>query len=187
MASSQFCYWVKDTVLNVRQIECAKPNINLGKCCLIRNGFLSTQLLSGIPHYRMLKRQEENLYMLFIYPVNDIFVQHLSYSRESCCIYNSALCFAKCVECQSRYCGQYEISTPPISRLITSLAIRLLEEEMIVLLERAEGLVNRWESGGTCRYPALPHRWMYVCACIQTLLPCFVFAFFHTWKNDMPT
>lgn len=57
MAGSQFCYWVKDTVLNVKQIECAKPNINLGKRCLIRNGFLS-QLLSRIRQwvfYHMIK------------------------------------------------------------------------------------------------------------------------------------
>lgn len=36
-AGSQFCYWVKNAVSNIRRIECTKPNMNLDTCSLIRN------------------------------------------------------------------------------------------------------------------------------------------------------
>lgn len=50
------------------------------------------------------------------------------------------------------------------ARLITALAIREQEEEVVVLIHPQQRLVTRW--GGRRQTPS----------CV-----------FHTWKNDMPT
>lgn len=60
--------------------------------------------------------------------------------------------------------------------LITRLAIRPSEEEVIVLTGRAERLVNRWEAGGTPGYPWAPQPPQ---MSMQTLIPSrFFFVFF---------
>lgn len=175
MAGSQFCYWVKDTVLNVKQIECAKPNINLGKRCLIRNGSLSTRLLSGIRQWwfdHMLKSQEAIMHVCFlnalnratqksfrsrplklliILPRQKLNILHKGEERQSTCkgIVNV------------KFILWVRIAHQRLGSLITRLPIRQRGEEMIVLIDDAERLVNRWESGGShsyaCAPPPLPH------------------------------